>query len=166
MTDLSTKELLKLLAPFLAMTAMGAIVVVLVLIRFLPGAQATPTVVSFDVVKYTNAQRAVAAAFLKPGADVSQTNEILLNLPERTRAAIADEAGPGALVVVKQAVVQGQTDDITDAVLTRLGLPLNVPTADSTAYVLDMAPTALMNLPTLGRSAPVAPLAPRSTELP
>ena len=95
----------------------------------------------------TNAQRAVASSFIKPGADVSGANELLLNLPERTRQTIAAVAGAGTLVVLKQAVVQGTTEDITDAVLKKLGLPLNVPTADATAYVMDGAPTMFMNAP-------------------
>ncbi len=141
--ELNTKELAKLLAPFLAMTALAAVLVMLVMLRFLPAAGGAPSVVSFDVIKYTNAQRAVASTFVKPSADIAKANELLLNLPERTRSAIEEVAGHGTLVVVKQAVVQGQTDDITDAVLKKLGLPTNVPTADSTAAALDFAPTSL-----------------------
>ena len=148
MNELTTKDLFKLLAPFLALTAVGAIFVVLLMFRFLPlGGHLSASVVAFDVIKYTNAQRAVASSFIKPGADVSGANELLLNLPERTRQTIAAVAGAGTLVVLKQAVVQGTTEDITDAVLKKLGLPLNVPTADATAYVMDGAPTMFMNAP-------------------
>jgi len=117
-------------------------------IRFVPSLAppVTVEVVSFDVIKYTNAQRAVASAFLSKNADVSGTNELLLNVPERTRDAIREVAGDGTLVMLKQAVVQGQTRDITDDVLKKLGLPVNVPTSDAAAYTLDMAPTLLQNL--------------------
>lgn len=148
--DLSTKELAKILAPFLAMTALGAVFVMLVLVRFLPDVTTAPSVVSFDVVKYTNSQRAVASSFLKPGADVAQVNEVLLNLPQRTRAAIEEVAGAGTLVVIKQAVVQGQTEDITDAVLKKLSMPTNVPTADGPAAAIDFAPTMLGVMPSPG----------------
>jgi hypothetical protein len=141
----TTAALAKLLAPFLVLTAMVAVAGTLVLFRFtaVASAVAPPVVASFDVLKYTNAQRAVASSFLKPSEDISRTNELLLNLPERTRKVIQDIAGAGTLVVVKQAVVQGQAKDITDAVLTKLGLPTNVPTADVTSYIMNPAPTML-----------------------
>lgn len=148
MNDLSNKDLFKLLAPFLALTAMGAVLLVVLMLRFMPAAGGvSPGVVSFDVIKYTNAQRAVASSFLKQNNDVGQANELLLNLPARTREAIASAAGAGTLVVIKQAVVQGQMADITDDVLKRLGLPTNVPTADATSYALDIAPTMLLSPP-------------------
>lgn len=142
----TTADLAKLLAPFLLLTALVAVAAVLLLLRFTPLAAAggPPAVASFDVLKYTNAQRAVASSFLKPSEDVSRTNELLLNLPERTRQVITDVAGRGTLVVVKQAVVQGQTRDITDEVLKQLGLPADVPTSDATSYVMGAAPTGLM----------------------
>lgn len=148
-TNPSFMDLLGPLAPFLAATVLVAVVVTSAVQRYVPqlAPRVSVAVVSFDVIKYTNAQRAVASSFLRPGADVSAPNELLLNLPERTREAIRAVAGPGALVVVKQAVVQGQTVDVTDEVLKRLGLPVNVPTADGTAYSLDVAPTLLFNLP-------------------
>lgn len=144
MTEPTTKDLFKLLAPYLAGTALVAAVLGLGLQHLIPSSIGrAPSVASFDVIKYTNAQRAVASAFLKPSGDISRASEVLLKLPDRTRKAIADAAGPGTLVLLKQAVVQGQTRDITDEVLTKLGLPTNVPTADATAYTLDVAPTML-----------------------
>lgn len=122
---------------------------VFLVMHFVPavGPTVSVSVVSFDIVKFTNSQRAVASSFIRPNADIGAANELLLNLPKRTRAAISRVAGPGTLVIVKQAVVQGQTDDITDAVLTDLGLPLNVPTADAAAYSLDVAPTSMFGIP-------------------
>ena len=144
MTEANTNEplaLLKLLAPYLAATAAATLLASAVLTRFLPAPPASVNVVTFDVLKFTNAQRAIASSFLKPDADISKANEVLLKLPERTREVIEDVAGSGTLVVIKQAVVQGQTSDITDEVLQRLGMPTNVPTSDATAYSLDIAPT-------------------------
>lgn len=156
MNEPTTKELAKLLAPFLAMTALVAVMAVLLIFRFMGSPASlggTPAVVSFDVMRYANAQRAVASAFLKPGADQTSANETLLGLSERTRKVIEEAAGPGTLVVLKQAVIQGQTRDITEEVLTKLGLPTNVPTSDGAAYTLDVAPTMLMQVPA-GRNPP------------
>jgi hypothetical protein len=141
--------LLNMLWPYLAAAVFVAVCLVLLAQRFVPsvGPVVTVSVVSFDIIKFTNAQRAVASSFVRPGPDVSAANELLLDLPKRTREAILRVAGPGTLVIVKQAVVQGQTEDITDAVLTELGLPLNVPTADAAAYSLDVAPTSMFGVP-------------------
>lgn len=156
------KSLLSILAPFLAGTVLVAVVLVVALLRWAPVLSPTPVdVVSFDVIKYTNSQRAVASAFLRPGAETVEANELLLNLPARTRQAIQDKAGPGTLVVIKQAVVQGQVRDITDEVLTALGMPLNVPTSDATAFALDVAPTMWSLTPPPTPRAPVNTPAPQ-----
>lgn len=102
-----------------------------------------PKVVTFDVIKYANAQRAVASTFLSKSADTGEASQILLDLPKRARDEISSVAGPSTLVLIKQSVVQGQFEDITDKVLTNLNLPTNVPTADSTAKYMNMAPTNL-----------------------
>lgn len=141
------------LLPYLVVTALVAAALVLGVLK-LSGALrhapvGTPAVVSFDVVKYANATRAVASSFLKHGQGgvADDAGALLLELSERTRATIARVAGEGTLVLVKQGVVQGQVADITDAVLKELGLPLNVPTQDPAAYELDVAPTMLRVLP-------------------
>ncbi len=149
--------LLAELLPYLLVTALAAAALTLGVLKVSgalapSGAHATgPAVVTFDVVKYTNATRAVASSFLKKGTDTdvdaSDAGTLLLGLPERTRATIARVAGPGTLVMVKQGVVQGQGADITDQVLKELGLPLNVPTQDAAAYALDAAPTMLKMVP-------------------
>jgi hypothetical protein len=120
------------------------------------GASASVAVVTFDVVKYTNATRAVASSFLKNDAQGASADSgtLLLNLSERTRETIAYIAGPGTLVMVKQGVVQGQAADITDEVLKALGLPTNVPTQDNAAYALDVAPTMLHLMPPPPARAP------------
>lgn len=147
--------ILKTLAPYLAATVAAAVLCTVLVLRHIPGAGQPPTVVSFDVVKFTNAQRAVASAFLRPDQDFSAANQALYQLPSRTRDAIAEVAGEGALVVVKQAVVQGQTRDITDDVLRVLGLPTDVPTSDGVSYQLDVAPTILFQPPAERKPAPM-----------
>lgn|GEM_PF-4136790 len=102
----------------------------------------TPPVVVFDIIKYANAQRAVASKFIT-GKGAEEAAPLLLEVSRRTREVIAEVAGPGTLVVIRQSVVQGEMRDITDEVLTRLGLPTDVPTADPTRHVLDIAPTLL-----------------------
>ena len=112
-------SLLAVLAPYLAMTVVVAVMATLLVIRFaMPQLSAPlPEVVVFDVVKLTNAQRAVASRFLKQSEDQGAAGEILLNVSERTREVIQDVAGEGTLVMLKQAVVQGHERDITDEVL-------------------------------------------------
>lgn len=137
----------KLLAPYLALTVVTSLVAMMLFLRFAPGISAPPAVVSFDVIRYANAQRAVASAFLgkDKGQGVLEANETLHDLPKRAREAIRSIAGDGTLVVIKQAVVQGQTLDITEDVLKELGLPLAVPIADAPAWVMDeLTPNALL----------------------
>lgn len=148
---------LKTLAPYLVATVAVAVLCAVLVVRHFPGAGAgqPPAVVSFDIIKFMNSQRAVASAFLGPNQDFSAASEALHRLPERTRAAIAEAAGEGVLVIVKQAVVQGQTRDITDDVLRRLGLPTDVPTSDGVSYQIDIAPTILFRPPPERRPAPL-----------
>ncbi|MNR71650.1 hypothetical protein D3C71_22810 [compost metagenome] len=157
MEEPSTKDLFKLLAPFLAGTVLASVLAVLVLLRFVgvPGVSAGGPMhaVTFDVVKFSNAQRAVASAFIKRNADVAEANDLLLGLSERTRKTIEDVAGPGTVVLVKQSVAQGVDRDITDEVLKRLGLPTDLPTKDAAAYTLDVAPTMLLQ-PIIKQSQP------------
>lgn len=113
--------------------------------KFLPAilsSTSSTKIVTFDVIKYSNAQRAVASAFLTKSADIGGANEILLKLPDSARDEIRRQAGSNAIVLVKQAVVQGAFEDITDKVLKELRLPLDVPTADATAAAIDIAPSS------------------------
>jgi hypothetical protein len=128
------------LIPQVISSSLIAAALVVVVMR-LTGA-ASPPVVVFDIVKYANAQRALASRFLT-GKGVEEAAPILVEVSKRTRSVIHELAGPDTVVVVRQAVVQGEMRDITDEVLTRLGLPTNVPTADPTRHVLEMAPTLL-----------------------
>lgn len=145
----TVQQQLKQLGPYLVLTGMLTLAAALLLMKFTGSAMVAPPVVSFDVIKYTNSQKAIASTYLKRNGDIGEANTLLLNLPERTKQSIAKIAGDGTLVVIKQAVVQGQMADITDAVLSDLGLPTNVPTADGTAYSLNIAPTVLSMLPAI-----------------
>lgn len=143
MTDQSP---LKYLLPYLIITAVAAVGVALVLVRFLPGAAvaaAPPAIVTFDVLKFGNAQRAVAATFLGKAAESADAGTLLLEVSRRTQEAIARAAGPDAVVLVRQGVVQGELRDITDDVLRDLGLPTNVPAPTPLGYLLNEAPTYL-----------------------
>jgi hypothetical protein len=145
----------KLLAPYLLATALVSAALGVALVRQFPSLAQPPVVVSFDVVQFANAQRAVASAFLREDQDHSQAHHLLHQLPQRTREAIARIAGPDALVVVRQAVVQGQTRDITVEVLRELGLPTDVPTFDGARFQLDVAPTILFRPPPERVPAPI-----------
>lgn len=138
------KEIFKTLLPYLLVTALTAASLVLGVLRMthvIGGASSDPRhMVSFDIVKYANAQRAIASAYMKDSNNDNST--LLLNLSEKTRASIGKLSG-GNLVILKQAIVQGSVPDITDAVLKDLGLPTDVPTQDPAAYTLDVAPTML-----------------------
>lgn len=87
-------------------------------------------VVVFDIVKYTNAQRAVASKML--GGDSAVTLEsgaLIMSVSAKVKSVITEIAGEGRVVLVRQAVIHGDAPDITDAVLVELGLPLDVPTS-------------------------------------
>lgn len=137
------KEIFKTLLPYLLVTALVTASLVLGVLRlsnFGSGAIGAGHVVMFDVVKYTNAQRAVASAFLKDANTDNST--LLLDLSKKTRASIKKIAGSN-IVVLKQALVQGDVKDITDDVLKDLGLPTDVPSQNPASYAIDVAPTML-----------------------
>ncbi len=100
-------------------------------------------VVVFDVVKMANAQRAMAARLLGKDAVDAGDAAVLAQVREGTRDTIRAVAGPGTVVLVKQAVVHTDIPDITDEVLRRLKLPTDVPSQDPAAAVLDPTPTIL-----------------------
>lgn len=102
------------------------------------------TVAVFDVVKFANAQRALASTFVGKSENSTEAGTLLLTLSKKTKATIEKVAGAGTLVLVKQGVVTGSQIDITDAVLKELGLPTDVPTVDPVTYLSDVAPTMLM----------------------
>ena len=99
----------------------------------------TARIVTIDPVELANAERALASKLLtrrgnRPAARRRVTLK-LFRVGREMRATIRTVAGPGTIVLVKQAVIAGSVPDITKAVLTRLGLPAKVPTVDLTQYL-------------------------------
>lgn len=108
-------------------------------------------VVVFDAVKFANAQRKVAAAFLRN--DMPAVSNPLA-VQEETQQVIRAIAGRGTIVLLKQAVLLTDVPDITDDVLRAMKLPTDVPSFDPAKVILDPAPTQLFTAPGAPRSAP------------
>jgi len=145
-SDESGESILRVLLPYLVVTALVAATLVLTVLKFtgsaMGGGGAVNAVV-FDVIKLSNAQRAVASAMLKREDAAAESAQLLLDVSKRTREAIVKVAGPNTLVLVKQGVISPEMKDITDDVLKELGLPNKVPTADTMSYLTEFAPTYL-----------------------
>ena len=102
------------------------------------GGHGADHLVVLDAVKLVNAERAALPMLSKQsGSDAAIA---LMDIGKRMQPAIEKAAGPGAVVVVKQAVVLGDLPDITDQVIKELNLPTNAPTVDLSKY-LETAPT-------------------------
>lgn len=138
------------LFPYLVATVFITLGIVVAILKFSPLAPTGQVnIVTFDSVKYVNAQRSVLSSYIKAGPNAGP--EVLNNLSARAKASIAKIAGPNTLVVLKQAVVSGEGYDITDAVLTDLGLPTKgIPTNVTVQSIMDGPITSL--------AQPVAPL--------
>ena len=113
-------------------------------------------VVTFDVLKYENAERAQAMKLMGQGG-AGAVAPMLSYVSKRLRVAIQKAAGPGTLVVLSQAVVQGQTRDITDQVLKELGLPTKVPTA-AAVQSLSISPGTMVPPVSASQSSPLSRL--------
>lgn len=140
-------DALKSMVPVIVASALLAALLVLGVLKASGSMQrgnGAITVAVFDVVKFANAQRALASQFIGKREDANEAGTLLLTLSKKTTAAIDKVAGPGVLVLVKQGVVSGDQVDITDAVLKELGLPTDVPTVDPIRYIEEVAPTMLM----------------------
>lgn len=137
---------LKSAAPMLLLSALISAALVLGVLKLSGnmGGRGNMNVAVFDVVKFANAQRALASRFIGRTENATEGGTLLLQLGAKTNAAIEKAAGAGTLVLVKQGVVSTGQVDITDAVLTELGLPTNVPTAEPMKYLNEVAPTMLM----------------------
>jgi hypothetical protein len=138
---------LKNAAPLLLLSALLSAALVLGVLKLsgnLSGRGGSVNVAVFDVIKFANAQRALASRFIGRTENASEGGALLLQVSAKTAAAIEKIAGPGTLVLVKQGVVSTGQIDITDDVLTELGLPTNVPTAEPLKYLTEVAPTMLM----------------------
>lgn len=99
-----------------------------------------PKIVTLDAVKLVNAERAAVSGMLGKGAPHDDIALRMLRIGHEVGKTIRRIAGPGTIVLVRQAVVAGKLPDITDRVLRALGLPTKVPTVDVARY-LDQAPT-------------------------
>lgn len=90
-----------------------------------------PQIVTFDTAKYVNARRAAASELLGTSPESDAAVSTLARVDRGVRPAIEEAAG-GAVVIVRQAVVlEGNLPDITDTVLSELGLPTDAPTIDT-----------------------------------
>ena len=110
----------------------------------------TARIVTIDPVELANAERALASKLLtRHGNHPAARQRITLKLfrvGREMRATIRKVAGPGTIVLVKQAVIAGSVPDITKTVLTRLGLPAKVPTVDLTQYLTHGVAATTMSL--------------------
>lgn len=144
--------LIKRILPYIALCFIFAVAITLLVVRYVPmgvggAASAGPglsTIYVFDVVKFTNAQRKVASSLLRKEPGAEEAGLILLNVSKMTRQTIEEITGPDATILIKQSVIQGRYVDITEQVMTKLGLPLDVPTASTDTLVIDSAPTNLV----------------------
>jgi len=102
---------------------------------------AKPKMVTFNVAKLVNAERAVGSGLIG-GKDTNATI-VLAHVEKDVRKVIRQEAGPGTIVLVKQGVVSRNLPDITLPVLKELGLPTKVPGLSPMAVVKQVAPTNL-----------------------
>lgn len=92
----------------------------------------TPQIVTFDTAKYVNARRAAASSLLgEDGETRDAAISTLSRIDSGVRPAI-EEVADGAVVIVRQAaVLDGSLPDITDTVLSDLGLPTDAPTIET-----------------------------------
>ncbi len=143
----------KTLALLLALCVLLSVGISTTLLRWIVPPAPTGQFVIFDVVKFMNAQRRVASAFLveSKAEQQAEASLVLRAVPARVRSEI-DLAAAGAVVLVKQGVVGGNYLDITDSVLKALGLPTDVPTQNPVDYALDVAPTNWLTPPASGRA--------------
>lgn len=165
----ATNSLMDLL-PLLALTALvGATIALGVFyFAFKPSMQSANQAgfVSFDIVKLVNAQRAVASALLKedPSAKAESTT-LLLDVSKNTKAAIEKMAN-GRIVLVKQSIVAGNVDDITDDVLNELKLPTDVPTTNLSENALNEMPIYIQPLQVAPRARTALPEPSRTNLIP
>lgn len=128
--------------PDYALPAIGvvllAVMTSVVMQHEMPGTLGSNTLVTFDVIKLGNAERAVASGLLGSSANSGDDALLLTEASKRVTSVIAQEAH-GRLVIIRQALVDSGSSvpDITDAVLKDLGLPTDVPTVDNQRVISD-----------------------------
>jgi hypothetical protein len=101
-----------------------------------------PKVVTFDITKFINAERAIASNLLSKNRSAAENATVVLaRVSKMVQGVIREEAGPGTLILVRQGVVASNVPDITNKVLRKLGLPTHVPTQSPEKYAVEIAPT-------------------------
>lgn len=142
---------LKSLLPILVTTALaGAALAIVVFSLFIKtNASAGAGFVTFDVIKFTNAQRAVASAFLsQESQDKAESAILLKDVSKKTRDAL-ETVAKGRIILVRQGVIGDSAPDITDEVLKSLGLPTDVATSTADQKIIDELPQYLSIAPDL-----------------
>lgn len=99
-------------------------------------------IVVFDSIKYLNSQRALASGLIKE-PDNAELALQMVRVNKETEQVIKEVAGANAVVIAKQAYLIGPAEDITDKVLLKLKMPINVPTVELKSTMIDIAPTNL-----------------------
>lgn len=95
-----------------------------------------PSAVVFDIIKYSNAQRALASKLVAGEGGQGDAAMLLRDVNTRTLGVVQEVAqrigGKNVTVLVRQSVISAPNAfDITDEVLKELALPTDVPTAAS-----------------------------------
>ena len=130
-------NLFGVLLPYLIGTVIVTCLLFLAFIKFVPNARSgTPNIVTFDVAKLANAERAIASNLIAKNEKANESAIILTKVGKKAEAMISEVAGPNTIVLVKQTVVGYNLPDITDEVLTRLELPTDVITYSPSDTVL------------------------------
>lgn len=111
--------------PSIAIAVMLSTIIACVLAILNRSSGSTDFVV-IDVARIQAAQTKIASDMLGREDAAGETITKLAQISTNVQKVILDTAGPGRVVLVKQAVVATNLPDITDAVLTTLGLPLDV----------------------------------------
>jgi hypothetical protein len=133
---MSTIERSLPLVGFLA--GVAALVMLLTGVGRIGGATTSRRIVTVDLVRILNSERKALPQLAKQsGGDPTLA---ILRIGRAIEPTVKEVAGPGTVVLVKQAVVDANLPDITDAVLGKLGLPLHAPTINLTRGLLP-APT-------------------------
>lgn len=84
--------------------------------------------VTFDTARYVNARRMAAGSMLGEDAEKEKTASTLARADRNVKSVLQEKAD-GRIVLVRQAVVmEEQLPDLTEDVLTELGLPTEAPT--------------------------------------
>lgn len=126
------------------MAAVSACAILFSAYQIKQGTSPMSNAVTIDALKIVNAERSVASKmFQNKGGD----SDAIISMTQfgKNVTAVIRQVANGRMVIVRQAVVDSQLPDITDEVLTDLGLPKGVPTVDAMKHI-EMAPTTSYQL--------------------